>query len=79
MQPAEGKPGEVNVHAAWRMAVAGRPRRRTGNPKLAALTVAGSVGSGLADGFSDLELDCYWSSAPGDADRTGPINALGGT
>jgi len=49
-----------------------------GNGKLAALAAAGSVGAGLADRFSDLELDCYWSSPPGDADRTGPIGALGG-
>ncbi len=79
MQPAGGKPGEVNVHAAWRMEVAGRAAQAyAGNGKLAALTAAGSVGAGLADRFSDLELDCYWSSPPGDADRTGPINALGG-
>ncbi len=49
-----------------------------GNAKLAALTVAGSVGSGLADRFSDLELDCYWHSAPADGDRTGPVHALAG-
>ena len=49
-----------------------------GNGKLAALAAAGSVGAGLADRFSDLELDCYWSSPPGDADRTRPIGALGG-
>ena len=49
-----------------------------GNAKLAALTVAGSVGSGLADQFSDLELDCYWLSAPGDLDRISPVRALGG-
>lgn len=47
-----------------------------GNGKLAALAVAGSVGAGLADRFSDLELDCYWPSPPGD--RTGPISGLGG-
>jgi hypothetical protein len=61
------------------MAVAGRSAQAyAGNGKLAALTVAGSVGAGLADRFSDLELDCYWSSPPGDADRTGPIDVLGG-
>jgi hypothetical protein len=49
-----------------------------GNTKLAALTVAGSVGSGLADRFSDLELDCYWFRAPDDLDRSGPVHALGG-
>jgi hypothetical protein len=79
MLPPGAEPAEVNVHAAWRMAVAERAARAyAGNGKLAALAVAGSVGTGLADRFSDLELDCYWSSPPGDADRTGPIGALGG-
>jgi hypothetical protein len=50
----------------------------TENPKLAALTVSGSVGAGLADRFSDLELDCYWAQAPTDQDRAGPVEALGG-
>jgi hypothetical protein len=49
-----------------------------GNGKLAALAVAGSIGAGLADRFSDLELERYWSSPPSDADRTGPIGTLGG-
>jgi hypothetical protein len=61
------------------MEVAGRAARAyEGNGKVAALTAAGSVGTGLADRFSDLELDCYWSSPPADADRTGPIDAVGG-
>jgi hypothetical protein len=69
----------MNVHAAWRMAQARRAAQAyAGNPKLAALAVAGSVGSGLADQFSDLELDGYWFSAPGDLDRTSPIHAFGG-
>lgn len=50
-----------------------------GNPNVAALAVAGSVGAGLADRFSDLELDCYWFRPPVDADRLGPIEAMGGT
>jgi hypothetical protein len=50
----------------------------TQNPKLAALTVSGSVGAGMADRYSDLELDCYWSQAPTDQDRTGPVESLGG-
>jgi hypothetical protein len=61
------------------MAVARRAARAYGtNPKLAALTVGGSVGSGLADQFSDLELDCYWWTPPDDSDRIGPFRALGG-
>jgi Domain of unknown function (DUF4037) len=61
------------------MAVAERAAAAyAGNGKLAVLAVAGSVGAGLADRFSDLELDCYWSRPPGPADRTGPISVLGG-
>ena len=56
-----GEASQANVHAAWRMALAGQAAEAyAGNAKLAALAVAGSVGSGLADRFSDLELDCYW-------------------
>jgi hypothetical protein len=74
-----GESSQPNVHVAWRMALASRAALAyAGNTKLAALTVAGSVGSGLADRFSDLELDGYWFDAPGDLDRTGPVDALGG-
>jgi len=74
-----GESGQANAHVAWRMAQARRAARAYAeNPKLAALAVAGSVGSGLADRFSDLELDCYWFRPPGDLDRTRPVDALGG-
>ena len=77
--PAEDSTADSNPHAAWRMAVAQRAADAyTENPKLAALTVAGSVGAGLADRFSDLELDCYWSQAPTDQDRANPVQILGG-
>lgn len=79
MQWPDEMPGADNVHAAWRMGVAERAAgvyARNGN--LAALAVAGSVGAGIADGFSDLELDCYWVRPPADADRLAPIRALGG-
>ena len=51
----------------------------TGNPSIAALAVAGSVGAGLADRFSDLELDCYWVRPPTDADRLRPVKAVDGS
>jgi hypothetical protein len=74
-----GIPGCTNVHAAWRLALAERAAGvYASNPKLAALTVAGSVGAGLADRFSDLELDCYWFDPPDDLDRSGPVHVLGG-
>lgn len=49
-----------------------------GNPKVAATAAAGSVGSGLADEWSDLELDVYWHAPPTDDDRRHPIDVLGG-
>jgi hypothetical protein len=71
--------GAGNVHAAWRMGVARRAAGvYAGNANLAALAVAGSVGTGIADQFSDLELDCYWARPPADADRLDPVHALGG-
>jgi hypothetical protein len=74
-----GESGDANVHAAWRLALAELAARAyAANEKLAALTVAGSVGTGLADRFSDLELDCYWFDPPGDLDRSGPVHVLGG-
>lgn len=73
------RPIDTTMRAAWRLDVASRAARHyAGNSKLAALVVAGSVGAGLADRFSDLELDCYWFTAPGDSDRTGPIDAMNG-
>ena len=79
MQWPDGVPGAENVHAAWRMRVAERAAGvYAGNRNLAALAVAGSVGAGIADRFSDLELDCYWARPPTDADRLAPARALGG-
>jgi hypothetical protein len=74
-----GESGTANVHTAWRLALAERAALAyASNEKLAALTVAGSVGAGLADRFSDLELDCYWFDPPGDLDRSAPVQVLGG-
>ena len=79
MQWPYGTPGAENVHAAWRMRVAERAAGvYAGNRNLAALAVAGSVGAGVADRFSDLELDCYWVRPPTDADRLAPVRALDG-
>lgn len=79
MAPPDGEAAEANVHAAWRLMLAEQAAQAyTPNEKLAALAVSGSVGTGLADRFSDLELDCYWFTPPGDADRLDPIHRLGG-
>jgi hypothetical protein len=75
----DGGSGAANADAAWRLAVAARAARAyAAGGKLAALAAARSVGAGLADRFSDLELDCYWADPPGDLDRSGPVRVLGG-
>ena len=75
----DGGSGEANADAAWRLAVAARAARAyAASEKLAAVAAAGSVGTGLADRFSDLELDCYCVDPPGDLDRSGPVRVLGG-
>lgn len=43
------------------------------NPKVAAVLLAGSVARGLADKFSDIEIDIFWHAPPTDADRSAPI------
>jgi len=49
------------------------------NPKLRALVVAGSVGRGWADEWSDVELDLFWNEPPTDGDRKRVIEAAKGT
>jgi hypothetical protein len=43
------------------------------NPKVAGVLLAGSVARGIADQFSDIEIDVYWHTPPNDEDRTAPI------
>ena len=50
----------------------------TDNPKVAVLVVAGSVGRGNADVYSDIEMDVYWHKPPTDEDRMAPIKRAGG-
>ena len=47
------------------------------NPKVAGVLLAGSVARGLADQFSDIEIDIYWHAPPTDADRSAPIERMG--
>jgi hypothetical protein len=63
----------------WRLEVA---REMAGhyaqNEKVAAVVVAGSVGHGRADAYSDIELDVFWLKPPTDEERKRPIKALAG-
>jgi hypothetical protein len=72
-------PGILSSHTTWRLDVARRVAAvYAGNPKVAATAAVGSVGSGIADEWSDLELDIYWHAPPSDEDRRRPIDVLGG-
>jgi len=48
------------------------------NPKVAVVVLAGSVGRGTADDFSDIEIDVFWNTAPTDDERHALIAAGGG-
>jgi hypothetical protein len=73
-----GSPEEATDHVRWRLRAAERVAAAYGpSPNLAVLAVAGSVGAGFADRWSDLELDCYWSEPPSEDDRRTPTSALG--
>jgi len=43
------------------------------NPKVAGVLLAGSVARGIADQFSDIEIDIFWHAPPTDEDRSVPI------
>lgn len=69
----------MNHESEWRLA---RGKKIAAvyaqNPKLAALVVAGSVGRGWADEWSDIELDLFWNEPPTDEDRKSVIEAVHG-
>lgn len=70
----------MNHESEWRLAkgkeVAALYEK---NQKLRALVVAGSVGRGWADEWSDIELDLFWNEPPTDDDRKSVIEAVKGT
>lgn len=71
--------GAVSSVTRWRLQVARRIAAiYAANSKVAAVAVAGSVGAGLEDQWSDLEIDLYWRDPPDDHDRRGPIREMGG-
>jgi hypothetical protein len=76
--PGSAPTGGANADVAWRMRAARRiAEGYSSNARLAALAVSGSVGAGLADRWSDLEMDCYWTSFPTNEDRRNPIDHAG--
>jgi hypothetical protein len=47
------------------------------NPKVMGVLLAGSVARGIADQFSDIEIDIFWHAPPTDEDRSAPIERAG--
>jgi hypothetical protein len=47
------------------------------NPKVVGVLLAGSVARGIADQFSDIEIDIFWQAPPTDEDRSAPIERAG--
>jgi hypothetical protein len=73
-------PELMNEATARRLEIARRVASfYAANPKVAVVLVAGSVGAGNADRYSDLELDIFWSAPPTDEERCAPVEAAGGT
>lgn len=70
----------MNHESEWRLAKGKQVAALYAkNPKLRALVVAGSVGRGWADEWSDIELDLFWNEPPTDDDRKSVIEGVNGT
>lgn len=46
--------------------------------RTSATVIAGSVGRGRADAFSDVEIDVYWNRSPSDDERRASVERCGG-
>lgn len=65
--------------STWRFEIAERIAASYGkNPKVKAIMVAGSVGRGVADRYSDLEVDVYYSEPPIKEERIVSARGCGG-
>lgn len=70
----------MNEASKWRFALAERMAASYArNPKTKVVMVAGSVGHGRADRYSDIEVDVYYSEPPTTAERLAAVTGCGGT
>jgi hypothetical protein len=64
----------MNEASRWRFALAERiAASYARNPKVQVIQVAGSVGRGVADRYSDIEIDVYYSDPPTEAERIAAV------
>jgi hypothetical protein len=64
----------------WRLALAQKiAASYARNPNAQVVMIAGSVGRGSADRYSDIEIDVYYSRPPGREERIAAVEGCGGT
>jgi hypothetical protein len=70
----------VNEATRWRFALAEEiGAAYASNPNAQVVMVAGSVGRGSADRYSDIEVDVYYAEPPTEAERIAAVEGCGGT
>lgn len=68
----------MNEASRWRFVLAERiAASYARNPKVQVIQVAGSVGRGVADRYSDIEIDVYYSDPPTEAERIAAVTGSG--
>lgn len=69
----------MNQANRWRMVLAQQiAASYARNPNAEVVMIAGSVGRGTADRFSDIEIDVYYRRPPTMAERTADVEGCGG-
>lgn len=69
----------MNDATQWRLALAQRiARAYAADQNARVVMIAGSVGRGSADRFSDIEIDVYYERAPTRAERAAVVERMGG-
>jgi hypothetical protein len=70
----------MNEASTWRLALARKlAPYYCANPKVAAVTVEGSVAQGFADRFSDIDLAVFWTEPPTREERKEVSEQAGGS
>jgi hypothetical protein len=69
----------MNEATRWRFALAKKiAESYAGYPNAEVVMIAGSVGRGTADRYSDIEIDVYYARPPTEAERIAAVEGCGG-
>jgi hypothetical protein len=70
----------MNEATKWRLTLARKiAASYARNPNALAVMIAGSVGRGSADRYSDIEVDVYYAQSPTREERVAAVEGCGGT